>query len=44
MELSTIETESFRAKLREADFYATWREKIGNKAWEILEGYAGKLG
>ena len=44
MELSTIDTDSFRAKLREADFYATWREKIGNEAWEILEGYAGKLG
>jgi tripartite ATP-independent transporter DctP family solute receptor len=44
MELSTIDTDSFRAKLREAGFYATWREKIGGEAWEILESYAGKLG
>ena len=44
MELSTIDTDSFRAKLREAGFYADWREKIGGEAWEILESYAGKLG
>lgn len=44
MEVNVAETESFRAKLREAGFYQTWRDKIGGKAWEILEGYAGKLG
>lgn len=44
MELTTIDTDSFRAKLREAGFYATWREKIGNEAWEILESYTGGLG
>jgi tripartite ATP-independent transporter DctP family solute receptor len=44
MEVSTIDTESFRAKLRDAGFYQTWRDKIGGQAWEILEGYAGKLG
>ena len=44
MELTTIDTESFRAKLREAGFYATWKEKIGGEAWEILENYSGKLG
>ncbi|MCB9993501.1 MAG: TRAP transporter substrate-binding protein [Hyphomicrobiaceae bacterium] len=44
MEITTIDTDSFRAKLREAGFYQTWREKIGGEAWEILESYAGKLG
>jgi tripartite ATP-independent transporter DctP family solute receptor len=44
LEINVAETESFRAKLREAGFYTDWRAKIGNEAWEILEGYAGKLG
>jgi TRAP-type C4-dicarboxylate transport system substrate-binding protein len=44
MELTTPDTDSFRAKLREAGFYTNWRAKIGDEAWEILEGYAGKLG
>lgn len=44
MEITQIDTDSFRNKLREAGFYATWREKIGGQAWEILEAYAGKLG
>jgi tripartite ATP-independent transporter DctP family solute receptor len=43
MELSSIDTDSFRAKLREAGFYGTWRDKIGGEAWEILEAYTGKL-
>jgi tripartite ATP-independent transporter DctP family solute receptor len=42
--INVAETDSFRAKLREAGFYADWRSKIGDEAWEILEGYAGKLG
>jgi hypothetical protein len=44
MEITEIDTDSFRAKLAEAGFYGTWREKIGGEAWEILESYAGKLG
>ena len=42
--INVAETESFRVKLREAGFYTDWRSKIGDQAWEILEGYAGKLG
>jgi tripartite ATP-independent transporter DctP family solute receptor len=42
--INVAETESFRAKLRDAGFYTDWRAKIGDQAWEILEGYAGKLG
>jgi TRAP-type C4-dicarboxylate transport system substrate-binding protein len=44
LEVNVAETESFRVKLREAGFYADWRSKIGDQAWEILESYAGKLG
>ena len=44
MEISEIDVDSFRAKLREAGFYANWHEKLGNEAWEILERYSGKLG
>lgn len=42
--INVAETDSFRVKLREAGFYTDWRAKIGDQAWEILEGYAGKLG
>jgi tripartite ATP-independent transporter DctP family solute receptor len=42
--INSPDTASFRAKLSEAGFYADWRSKIGDEAWTILEGYAGKLG
>lgn len=44
LEFNDAETDSFREKLRESGFYAEWRGKIGDEAWEILESYAGKLG
>jgi hypothetical protein len=44
LEINVAETESFRAKLRDAGFYGEWRAKIGDEAWALLEGYAGKLG
>jgi len=37
-------TDSFRAKLKSAGFYAEWKGKFGNEAWAILEKYTGKLG
>src|ERR1700754_4441014 len=33
----------FREKLRQAGFYAEWKGKYGDKAWEILEKSVGKL-
>jgi len=33
----------FREKLRSAGFYAEWKGKYGDKAWEILEKSVGKL-
>ncbi len=35
--------DSFRAQLRSAGFYATWRGKIGEEPWGLLEKYVGKL-
>lgn len=37
------DTESFRAKLREAGFYGEWKEKFGEEAWSALEGVVGTL-
>jgi tripartite ATP-independent transporter DctP family solute receptor len=36
------ETGSFRAKL--GPFYARWKEKIGQRAWSLLEAHVGPLG
>ena len=33
----------FREMLRKAGFYADWKAKFGNEAWETLEGAVGKL-
>jgi tripartite ATP-independent transporter DctP family solute receptor len=35
--------DSFRAKLREAGFYAEWKGKFGPEAWGLLEQSVGKL-
>ncbi len=37
------DTESFRAKLREAGFYAEWKGKFGEEAWGHLESAVGTL-
>ncbi len=36
-------TAPFREKLRSAGFYAEWKGKYGDQAWELLEKAAGKL-
>ncbi|SOZ36281.1 TRAP transporter substrate-binding protein [Cupriavidus neocaledonicus] len=33
----------FRKLLRDAGFYAEWRRKFGDEAWEMLEKYTGPL-
>ena len=33
----------FRDKLRAAGFYAEWKGKFGDEAWELLEKSVGKL-
>jgi TRAP-type transport system periplasmic protein len=36
-------TAAFRDKLRAAGFYAEWKGKYGDQAWELLEKAVGKL-
>jgi TRAP-type transport system periplasmic protein len=36
------ETGSFRAKL--GPFYARWKQKVGQRAWSLLESHVGPLG
>jgi TRAP-type transport system periplasmic protein len=43
MTINQPRTDSFRAKLRDAGFYAEWKGKFGDEAWAILERYTGKL-
>ncbi|MEM5339193.1 TRAP transporter substrate-binding protein [Paraburkholderia azotifigens] len=35
--------DTFRSALRQANFYADWKNRFGNEAWSLLEGYTGKL-
>ncbi|HXJ03123.1 MAG TPA: TRAP transporter substrate-binding protein [Micropepsaceae bacterium] len=42
MIFNTADTTGFRPPL--ADFYRRWRERLGAKAWTMLEGHVGKLG
>ena len=39
-----VDQEAFRAALGKTDFYAEWRAKYGDTAWELLEQVSGKLG
>jgi tripartite ATP-independent transporter DctP family solute receptor len=41
--INSPDTDSFRAKLKEAGFYANWKKQIGDEAWSLLEHYTGKL-
>jgi tripartite ATP-independent transporter DctP family solute receptor len=35
--------DSFRAALRQSGFYAQWKGRFGNQAWDLLEQTVGKL-
>ena len=35
--------ETFRALLSTGGFYKEWRGKVGDQAWDLLEGHVGKL-
>lgn len=43
MLLNHADEASFRARLA-GDFYARWKEELGNKAWTLLEQEVGRLG
>lgn len=42
MTFNVADTAGFRAPL--ADFYKRWKERLGTKAWAMLEAHVGKLG
>ena len=44
MIFNVAETQSFRDGLKAAGFYKSWRAKLGDEPFEILERYSGKLG
>lgn len=41
--VNTPDPAPFRARLREAGFYADWKAQHGTAAWAVLEKYAGPL-
>jgi TRAP-type C4-dicarboxylate transport system substrate-binding protein len=44
LEFSTPDLQSFRDRLREADFYVRWRERTGERAWAMMEAAVGPVG
>lgn len=42
MLFNEVDANSFRVRL--GPFYARWREKVGQRAWSLLEGQVGKIG
>ena len=44
MTVNTVELESFRERLRGANFYRDWRQSIGDEAWALMEAKVGKVG
>lgn len=40
---NTVDRDSFKEKLKAANFYSTWKGKFGDELWGLLEEYTGKL-
>jgi TRAP-type transport system periplasmic protein len=43
LKFTNPEAAPFRARLAQAGFYRTWKDKLGASAWDVLESYVGKL-
>jgi tripartite ATP-independent transporter DctP family solute receptor len=43
MVFNKVDTQAFRNVLKQAGFYAEWREKYGAEPWALLEKYTGSL-
>ena len=43
MQVSTVDTAAFRAKLQSAGFYKEWRGKFGEDAWKLIETVTGPI-
>lgn len=37
MLVDTVDTESFRERLMDGDFYCNWRQSVGEEAWARME-------
>jgi TRAP-type transport system periplasmic protein len=44
MVVNTVDMESFRERLRGANFYRNWRQSIGEEAWALMEAKVGTVG
>jgi TRAP-type transport system periplasmic protein len=44
MIINTVDVDSFRKRLVEANFYRDWRRSTGEKAWALMEAEVGKVG
>jgi TRAP-type C4-dicarboxylate transport system substrate-binding protein len=44
MVVNTVDIESFRQRLRGANFYRNWRQSIGEEAWALMEEKVGTVG
>jgi TRAP-type transport system periplasmic protein len=43
LEFFGVDSSSFRKKLQESTFYAEWKKRYGDEAWELLESGTSKL-
>jgi TRAP-type transport system periplasmic protein len=43
MQFNTPDTDAFRTKLKEAGFYAHWKQSFGPECWSLLEKVTGPL-
>ncbi len=43
LKFNPVDIAPFREKLRQAGYYAEWRQKMGDEAWAALEKYTGPL-
>ncbi len=43
LKFNPVDIGPFRAKLKQAGYYAEWRQKMGDEAWVALEKYTGAL-
>ncbi|WP_312795164.1 TRAP transporter substrate-binding protein [Tianweitania sp.] len=43
LKFNTVETDSFRNKLKEGGFYSKWSKEFGDEAWGALESVVGSL-
>jgi TRAP-type C4-dicarboxylate transport system substrate-binding protein len=44
MAVNTVDTESFRERLKTSTFYRDWRQSIGEPAWALMEAKVGTVG